>query len=81
MLCIKFFASLRERLNTSEVSYDLKKSISVEGLIDCLIENDSRFVVLKDEQILIAINQTLSSVDSMINIDDEIAFFPPVTGG
>ena len=34
-----------------------------------------------DARILVAINQQMSEPDATIADDDEIAFFPPVTGG
>ena len=35
----------------------------------------------KKDLIKIAINKSYSSIDDKINNNDEIAFFPPVTGG
>mgnify|MGYP002176628410 FL=1 len=31
--------------------------------------------------ILCAVNQEMAAADTIVNEDDEVAFFPPVTGG
>ena len=36
---------------------------------------------LGDQIVLVAVNQTLVPLDTPINDGDEVAFFPPVTGG
>ncbi|CDF99750.1 Putative Molybdenum cofactor biosynthesis protein small subunit [Avibacterium paragallinarum JF4211] len=38
-------------------------------------------LALDKEKLLVAINQTLASLESAVQNGDEVAFFPPVTGG
>ena len=33
------------------------------------------------KNILCAVNQEMAAADTIVNEDDEVAFFPPVTGG
>ena len=37
--------------------------------------------LIEKEKLLVAINQTLMPLESALKSGDEIAFFPPVTGG
>ncbi|BBU85435.1 hypothetical protein EIMP300_68350 [Escherichia coli] len=41
----------------------------------------SRPLALEDGKLLAAVNQTLVSFDHSLTDGDEVAFFPPVTGG
>ena len=36
---------------------------------------------LEERELLAALNQTMSSSDEIVKAGDELAFFPPVTGG
>ena len=63
--------------------FDVSSSITVSELINYLnnLNNDYRKVFVKKDLIKIAVNKTYCSVETKINNNDEIAFFPPVTGG
>ncbi|WP_447957813.1 cyclic pyranopterin monophosphate synthase MoaC [Vreelandella sp. EE7] len=80
---VKFLAELRERVGHSEVSFSLDalESRDVAGLKTVLAEKDTRFSVLKEQRTLCAINQVMANDTAPITDGDEIAFFPPVTGG
>ena len=56
---------------------------NVDQLINYLIEMDEKYeLILKKKEIIkISVNKTYSSFDAKISNNDEIAFFPPVTGG
>lgn len=45
---------------------------------ECLVE---QALALEDGKLLAAVNQTLVSFDHPLTDGDEVAFFPPVTGG
>lgn len=84
MLTIQYFASIREALNKSEEQLQLPEAVtSVQGLIDHLrIENPNFDKVLNDDsKVLVAVNQTVVDRDHGLSNGDEIAFFPPMTGG
>ena len=44
-------------------------------------KGDKWALAMTSEKLLVAVNQTLSGFSSEVKKGDEIAFFPPVTGG
>ncbi len=44
-------------------------------------QSDRWALALEDGKLLAAVNQTLVSFDHPLTDGDEVAFFPPVTGG
>ena len=44
-------------------------------------KGDKWALALQSDKLLVAINQTLMPLESAVKNGDEIAFFPPVTGG
>ncbi len=83
-MIIKYFSWVRDLAETAEESIELPESIhDVEGLINYLISKDKKYekVFSKKELIKIAVNKEYVNTSSKIYKNDEIAFFPPVTGG
>ena len=74
MIKVLFFAQVRELVGTdaTEVAADFP---TVEAL------RDRWALALEDGKLLAAVNQTLVSFDHPLTDGDEVAFFPPVTGG
>ena len=77
---IKFFASLRQEMGLAEVNI---KAASLSDVMTTLgdqlgIEKQR---VLQQENVKVAVNQTLISGDCSLVDGDEVAFLPPVTGG
>ncbi|WP_412972588.1 molybdopterin converting factor subunit 1 [Glaciecola sp. MF2-115] len=81
MIRIRFFASLREKLGFDEIEYEYAGEKTITDIKHKLIEQGEPWTLLAEEDVLIALNQTLSSETTAVNDGDEIAFFPPVTGG
>jgi len=85
MIQVLYFASLREQLGLSgeEVEVGRLPSLSVAGLLDCLrAQGDPWQEVLASERsVLMAVNQEIARPQSAVADGDEVAFFPPVTGG
>ncbi|OUS26019.1 molybdopterin converting factor subunit 1 [Gammaproteobacteria bacterium 45_16_T64] len=82
MINVLYFASVKERIGRAgeEVSY--RQEINTERLLDSLIEKGEPWsVVLDKESLLVAVNQEMAGWDVEIKDGDEVAFFPPVTGG
>lgn len=80
---VKCLAELRERLGISDIDipFDSLKEQNVAGLKDALKARDERFSHLDDTRVLCAVNQVMGSDGTPLTADDEVAFFPPVTGG
>lgn len=83
MIYVKFFAKYREILGLAEEGYDLGVSpVSVDILKAAIRERHSGAIpMLEDVRCIVAINQQVAGGDTLICDGDEVAFFPPVTGG
>ncbi len=78
---IIFFAQIRETIGVSQIELDVNM-LSVEALITQLSHRgDNWSLALSEHTILCAVNQSLVDHHYIIQSGDEIAFFPPVTGG
>ena len=83
-MVIKYFSWIKEHMGKSEEQIVLPNHITnINELIKFLVEIDEKYNLIyeKKEIIKIAVNKTYSSFDTNISNSDEIAFFPPVTGG
>jgi molybdopterin synthase sulfur carrier subunit len=84
MANVLYFASLAEILGTKAEQIDLPSDCrTIPDLIALLRARGEPFASAFDSntRILVAINQEMSEPTAAINASDEIAFFPPVTGG
>ena len=84
MADILYFASLAENLGMRSESVSLPQDCrNVTELVALLRRRGEPFdsVFGGDTRILVAINQEMSEPEADISDSDEIAFFPPVTGG
>ncbi|WP_053982189.1 MoaD/ThiS family protein [Marinagarivorans algicola] len=79
-LCL--FASLSEALDTREALIQLPPGSTLSSLKSNLIHRDTKWQALNDDRILCAVNhEIIGQPEFMLNNHDEVAFFPPVTGG
>jgi molybdopterin synthase sulfur carrier subunit len=83
MIKILFFAKLRENLGQSEYTLDdLAAPLSIDALRERILRDMPAWrEVLCAPNVIIACNQEVVSLDSWAADGDEIAFYPPVTGG
>lgn len=84
MIRILYFASLRERLDSGGESLELPAGITQLGQLASLLA--ARGPVWADVfagrlPLMMAVNQSAARPDSPLQDGDEVAFFPPVTGG
>ena len=81
---IIYFSWLKEILGTSSENIKLPSNIkNIDNLIKWLSAKSMkhRKVFLKSKSIRCAVNHQIVNKNSKIKSKDEIAFFPPFTGG
>jgi molybdopterin synthase sulfur carrier subunit len=81
---LRFFASVREALGTSEEKLALPAGVTtVGGVRDLLIERGGAWAqALAHERALrMAFNHVMCEPGTALQEGGEVAFFPPVTGG
>ncbi len=83
MIKILYFAKIRETIGISDEPLELAPGINtVNSVIDTLIARGEPYnAAFEEGRILAAINQEMASLTSRVVDGDELAFFPPVTGG
>ena len=81
---ILYFAWLRQKTGIYAEDVEMPPEISdVASLLDWLKERNSNFAdALADfDSIRVAVNQEFAELDAPVAQDDEVAIFPPMTGG
>ncbi|TBL57094.1 molybdopterin synthase sulfur carrier subunit [Hafnia paralvei] len=80
MIKVLFFAQVRELTGSDELSCEVYPT--VEALRTALAERGYKWALaLESGKLLAAVNQTLVEFSHPLSSGDEVAFFPPVTGG
>ncbi len=74
-ITVKYFASLREQMGKAEELLTLSKSTPITEVWKNVSGETS------SDNILMAINMEYVKSDAIVKEGDEVAFFPPVTGG
>lgn len=80
MIHVKFFASVRERVGTEDLHLPSSKSSLTVAEVLTLVEEQTQ-TKLGDTHLLASINHQHASFTDPVADEDEVAFFPPVTGG
>ncbi|MCW8125819.1 molybdopterin converting factor subunit 1 [Microbulbifer halophilus] len=82
MIRVLFFAGLRERLQCAEVSVPASECSTLAELRSHLSERGGEWrSALADDKLQMALNRSVAEPHSAVDGGDEVAFFPPVTGG
>ncbi|MDD1781269.1 molybdopterin synthase sulfur carrier subunit [Enterovibrio sp. ZSDZ35] len=81
MIQVLFFAQVKELVGTASLSLE-GDFATAEDIRAHLVNNGDKWALaLESGKLLVAINQTISQLSSPVKAGDEVAFFPPVTGG
>ena len=81
---VLYFAGLREQVGTSAEDVELPAGVStLAGLRSHLVARGGAWQSAFAEARLVrmAVNQDMAQAATSIRAGDEVAFFPPVTGG
>jgi molybdopterin synthase sulfur carrier subunit len=78
---VLYFAGLREEFGCAGENVELPDGVAnVAALRDHLVAN-GRSALATAKNLRCAVNQEMASADTVLKAGDEVAFFPPVTGG
>ena len=75
-IAVKFFASLRERLEQTDTDIEFSKGMNVMTVWRQVTQDTSM-----PDNVLMAVNLEYVDANHELKDGDEVAFFPPVTGG
>ena len=81
---ILYFAWLRERTGTGEEDFSLPEGVAtVCALVDTLRRRSAGYdaAFATPRLVRVAVNQVFATPETLVSPGDEVAFFPPVTGG
>ena len=73
---IRYFASLKDYIGRSEDEIIYKEVLTVTEVWQQATQNK-----VKPQNTLVSVNMDYVNWDEPVNDRDEVAFFPPVTGG
>jgi len=76
---VRYYASFRDMTGKTEEWLEVPEGTTVQGIrehVRGLYEK-----IAKKDQVLVALNGSFTSLDRPIEEGDDVAFFPPVSGG
>ena len=76
---VHYFGQFRDFTGKREEDLEVKKGITVEGIREHVCGIYPK--IASKEEVLVAVNGSFGSLDQVIHESDEVAFFPPVSGG
>ena len=82
MITVKFFASLKAIAEKEEEQIEVQSSISMDQLSDIISKTSPKMAdIIRDNKIMISVNQEMADAETVIHDGDEVAFLPPFSGG
>lgn len=82
MINVVFFAALREQLGCAQLSLAAADIKTVNDIKRLLSEKDELWQqTFANSSLLSAVNHDMVDGEHLVKPGDEVAFFPPVTGG
>lgn len=78
---VLYFASLKEALGTAGEKIDLPAGVATVGALRDWLAGQGRERLATAKNLRCAVNQEMVGPDASVKAGDEVAFFPPVTGG
>jgi molybdopterin synthase sulfur carrier subunit len=84
MITVLYFARLREALGTGSEQIELPEDVATLAALRAhLAQRGGAWAIemAENRNLRAAVNQTVAAADAAVKDGDEVAFFPPVTGG
>jgi len=83
-LKLVFFANFRELLDCAGENIEIEAGATVSDVCHQLAQKDGSWQAIflnPSQSVKVAVNQQMSELNQTLLDGDEVAFFPPVTGG
>jgi molybdopterin converting factor subunit 1 len=77
---VTLFATLKERIGERKIVVEIAEPVNVLKLLSEFI-NQYPQIKNSSSNLLVSVNQEFASKDQIIALGDEVALFPPVSGG
>ena len=77
---IRLFATLRDLAGADRITVSIDEPTTIEELLQT-VEEDYPSLVESLPTVLVALNKAYAGPQALVNEGDELAFFPPVSGG
>ena len=78
---VRYFARLREAMEREQEVVELPGSATTVGALRDRLVADGAAALAEIRNLRAAVNQSMVGPDASVGDGDEVAFFPPVTGG
>ena len=80
---VLYLARLREALGRNSEQVDLPEASTVAALLGALRDRGGPWAaeLATGRAVRVAVNQEMAAADALLRDGDEVALFPPVTGG
>ncbi len=78
---LRYFASMREGLGLDSETVDLPATTVAGVRQQLMLRGEPYATVLASARLRAAVNHSMVGFEQAVSDGDEVAFFPPVTGG
>lgn len=75
---VKFFARCREIVGEKIKELEVEEGVKIQDFIDLLL---TKYPELKKEKLIVSLNHKYAPLNANLKANDEVAVFPPVSGG
>ena len=76
IIVVKYFASISDMVGKTSEKMDIKQNQTVGDIWSDVSKN-----IKYTGTVMVAVNHEYVDINHVLKDDDEVAFFPPVTGG
>ncbi|GMM72494.1 molybdopterin synthase sulfur carrier subunit [Alteromonas gracilis] len=80
-ITLKTFAQTREITGEDSITLNLSDNSTIETVLSQLKTRSDKWALALEGSVLTARNQELCDTETVLSDGDELALFPPVTGG
>jgi len=81
MIKVLFFASIKEALDCADICLEQEFNTIADVLEHLSARGEQWQKTLRAGSVMVAVNQAMADEKTVLKSGDEVAFFPPVTGG